>query len=112
MREACEISYTNKNEVVSEVVKIALEDKIVTLKEKNQKHFEQLSDKFFELEAKYDLTESVETETRRRKYCKSKIVRLKQAFDDLKKDMNSRTPVLIIMIRMILYLKNKKRFDL
>ena len=72
MREASELSYTNKNEVVSEVAKIALQDKIITLKGKNQKRFESLSDENFELEEKYDLTEGVETDTRRRKYFKAR----------------------------------------
>ena len=62
------------------------------MKEKNQKRFESLSDEIFELEEKYDLTEGVETETKRRKYFKSKIVRLNLALDDLKKDMNYKDP--------------------
>ena len=92
MREASELSYTNKNEVVSEVAKIALQEKIVSLKEKNQKRFESSSDEIFELEEKYDSIEGLETEKKRRKYFKSKIVRLKLALDDLKKDMNYKDP--------------------
>ena len=92
MREAAELSYTNKNEVVSEVAKIALQEKIVTLKEKNQKRFESLSDEIFELEEKYESMQGMEMESKRRKYYKSKIVRLKLSLDDLKKDMNYKEP--------------------
>jgi hypothetical protein len=88
MREAAELSYTNKNEVVSEVAKIALQEKIVTLKEKNQKRFESLSDEIFELEELYESLEG----GKRRKYYKNKIVRLKVSLDDLKKDMNYKDP--------------------
>jgi len=62
------------------------------LKEKNQKRFESLSDEIFELEEKYESMCGMEMESKRRKYYKSKIVRLKLSLDDLKKDMNYKDP--------------------
>ena len=87
-KEAMNIATELKNNEIAKVAAIQVKAKAQQLKSNNLERFENLEDKIFELSEEYNSIKGDESKRNRRKFVKSKILRLRRALDEIKKDMN------------------------